>query len=71
MFTITLTVCEEQEVEDVLHALSEAEEEGLITFPFQTQVREMSLAETRSWKDTTVARIRNPEADQFENEGRN
>lgn len=69
MFTITLTVCEDQEVEDILHALSEAEEDGLINFPFQTQVREMSLAETRSWKDTVVARL--TEADRFENEGRN
>jgi len=59
MFTITLTVCDQQEVEDILHALSEAEEEGLIDFPFQTQTREMTSVEESGWRKDITERINN------------
>lgn len=77
MFTITLTVCEQQEVEDILHALSEAEEAGLIDFPFQTQTREMTSVEESGWRKDTLDSIhrklaaRRDTAEQFENESRN
>ena len=57
MYEITITVCEQAEAEDILEALSNAEEEGVINFPFQCKTREMSESETDDWKTKTFISV--------------
>lgn len=57
MFKITLTVTEQSEVDSILQALQDAEEECVINFPFQTQVDELSPEEVSEWKAETWDRI--------------
>ena len=58
MYEIKIVVCEQQEVEDILEALSNAEEEGVINFPFQTSTKQFSSEKERLWKHNTLERIK-------------
>lgn len=57
MYKITITVTDQQEAEDILEALSNAEEEGVLNFPFQVTTRRMSADAVREWKRETLEGI--------------
>jgi hypothetical protein len=57
MIEMTITVCHEQEAEDILEALSNAEEEGVLNFPFQVTTRRMNEDAVRAWKKKTLENI--------------
>jgi len=45
MFKLTLTLQNEAEVEDILFALSEAEQDGKVDFPFSIETHEVTRRE--------------------------
>lgn len=45
MFKLTITLQNEAEVEDVLAALSEAENQGMLDFPFNIETHEVTRRE--------------------------
>lgn len=57
MKRITITVCDDIEATDIMNVLNEAEEEGVLDFPFQVETKSLTYSEVESWKHDTMDRI--------------